>query len=231
MTFDDILIMKIIFFLGSNAVDVLHSFSKNNSELFPSSYGQIGRGNIVRLCQVFLDQGILEPAKNYHDANKSIRFKDSTMTYYQFTEHTLVELKSSQNRGTIQDCNSRMHSGKSGFSSEKKRKVTPKHSFTSLVPRNKKSRSRFPTFTNPTSAQAVKESMIMGSSLLMTSYSHTITSSESEEEKISSTLSRSVMRRSSSCVDSRKKRSSSVDSFIRTPSTSSSDSVRLFTVV
>jgi len=83
-------------FTGSNAVNILFAFLKKNPTLF-SSCNAIKRSNIVSLCNLYLQTGNIEVVTHRNSSPKiRIKFKDSSSSYYRFTERAVSTLVQSQ---------------------------------------------------------------------------------------------------------------------------------------
>uniref|UniRef100_H2YIC5 DEP domain-containing protein n=1 Tax=Ciona savignyi TaxID=51511 RepID=H2YIC5_CIOSA len=200
-------------FTGSNAVDVLFRFVRLHPEQF-STTGSISRENVVRLCQAFLDNNVFRPAGGSSESEKLIKFEDSTIALYQFTQEINSSVKPLINRQALGEIDNDLRNGMDQISiSAENSKTTPRGK-NILIPTRKQgtSRSRFPSFGG-ISAQSFKETFTVPTH-----------SSGSDEENIPDQRAGRQLKRASSFVGMVVKRSSSDSNLPQDMSSASSSS-------
>nr|CAB3263037.1 uncharacterized protein LOC100187014 [Phallusia mammillata] len=204
-------------FTGSNAVDVLFHFVKQNPDQFTNS-SFISRDNIIRLCQSFIDNGVFEPIGTSVESDRCIKFEDSASALYHFMDKPgtgdATATKTVNNRQVLKEIdgdirNSLDHISISTTNKKDNASTTPKTKHMLIPTRRSGNRSRFPSFSG-SSAQSFKESFLNNAQV----------SDSEEDDKVPRTGRR--LKRSSSLVGMVMKRSSSESNVPKGKSSSTS---------
>jgi len=129
------------------------------------STGSVSRGNIVRLCQAFVDCGVLKPVLLSTVPDKHIKFEDSTSSFYNFVGRNCAsenDMKMSEREvlkeidGDIRNSMDHITISGSG-SSQEGLKSYPR--FSPVPHRRSCTRARFPSISG-ISAKAFKDSVV-----------------------------------------------------------------------